>query len=81
MLNVSVELIVAFDGAGASITVGDAGDSDRFMEISENDLHSVGKYYSFPNHLYNEATEQEVIAFLTPGSASQGTAEVLITYV
>ena len=81
VLNVSVELIVAFDGAGASITVGDAGDNDRFMEISENDLHSVGKYYSFPNHLYNEATEQEVIAFLTPGSASQGTAEVLITYV
>ena len=81
VLNVSVELIVAFDGTGASITVGDAGDNDRFMEVSENDLHSVGKYYSFPNHLYNEATEQEVIAFLTPGSASQGTAEVLITYV
>ena len=81
VLNVSVEVMTLFNGLGATITVGDGANNIRFMEITENDLYSDGKYYSFPNHLYNEATEQDVIAFLNPGTASQGSAEVLITYV
>ena len=81
VLNVSVEVMTLFNGLGATITVGDGANNIRFMEVTENDLYSDGKYYSFPNHLYNEATEQDVIAFLDPGTASQGSAEVLITYV
>lgn len=79
VLNVSIEVTTAFNG-GASLTVGDNNNFTRQMTADENDLSEVGTYYSFPNHLYNEATEIHVSAYLNKGSATQGVAEVLITY-
>lgn len=80
VMNVSVEVITPFNG-GATLTVGDSNDIDRHMTVNENDLSDAGTYYSFPNHLYDELTEVHVNAYLTKGNATQGLAEVLITYV
>ncbi len=79
VLNVSIEVTTAFNG-GATLTVGDNNNFTRHMPADENDLSEVGTYYSFPNHLYNEASEIHVSAFLNKGAATVGEAEVLITY-
>jgi len=79
VLNVSIEVTTAFNG-GATLTVGDNNNFTRHMTADENDLSEVGTYYSFPNHLYNEASEIHVSAFLNKGAATVGEAEVLITY-
>lgn len=79
VLNVSIEVTTAFNG-GATLTVGDNNNFTRHMTADENDLSEVGTYYSFPNHLYDEASEVHVSAYLTKGSATRGEAEVLITY-
>lgn len=80
VMNVSVEVTQPFNG-GATLTVGDSNDIDRHMTVDENDLSELGTYYSFPNHLYQELSEVHVNAYLTKGNATQGSAEVLITYV
>lgn len=80
VINVSVEVTTPFNG-GAALTVGDSNNLARHMSDYENDLSETGVYYSFPNHLYNETTEIHVNAYLNKGNATQGEAEVLITYV
>jgi hypothetical protein len=80
VMNVSVEVTQPFNG-GATLTVGDSNDVDRHMTVNENDLSDTGTYYSFPNHLYDEIAEVHVNAYLSKGNATQGSAEVLITYV
>lgn len=80
VMNVSVEVTQPFNG-GATLTVGDGNDVDRHMTVNENDLSDIGTYYSFPNHLYDEIAEVHVNAYLSKGNATQGSAEVLITYV
>ena len=76
----TVRLIVdtAFDGAGAALAVGDAGDPGRLLAAAENDPGTPGTYAAHPAVLYGADTALTLT--ITPGAgASQGAGAVIVT--
>lgn len=74
---IGVHIRVPFDGVGAQVTVGDAGDLDRLMTAVENDLTSVGSNETNPAYAYGSNTQ--LLLSITPGAgASQGSGLVTI---
>jgi hypothetical protein len=74
-----VELVITepFDGTGASVVVGDAGQSDRLMATIENDLTQVGSSTTSPACVYGVSTA--VTLTITPGAgATQGKGVVIL---
>ena len=74
-----VELYIdeVFDGVGAEVTVGDAGNPARLMNASENDLTQVCANETNPGEVYG--TDTGIILSITPGSgATQGSGIVLV---
>jgi hypothetical protein len=78
---VTVKVTAAFDTTDATLTIGDAGDQDRLMEDDMIDLQSTGTYTSQPGHQYSTGSDQTVTAYFDPGTSTQGTVEVAVTYV
>jgi len=78
---VTVKVTSAFDTADATLTVGDSGDQDRLMEDDMIDLQSTGTYTAQPGHQYSTGGDQVVTAYFNPGTSTQGTVEVAVTYV
>lgn len=75
----TIELAIhtAFNGTGASISVGTLADSERFLPAAQVDPSSVGIYEASPNEVISVDTE--VLLFITPGlGASQGSGSVSI---
>jgi hypothetical protein len=71
-----------FDGAGASMSVGDDSDNDRLMEDDYIDLTSVGTYQVNPNHVYSGTLDSSntIKVYQNAGTSTQGNATVTITY-
>ncbi len=78
---VTVKVTAAFDTTDATLTIGDSGDQDRLMEDDMIDLQSTGTYTSQPGHQYTTGSDQTVTAYFDPGTSTQGTVEVAVTYV
>jgi hypothetical protein len=79
IVNVSVDVTVAFNAAGALLSVGDSGDNARYMDSSLIDLASTGDYQTDPDYVMTADTQ--TAAYLTPGSGgTQGQAVVLVTF-
>jgi hypothetical protein len=76
--NVNLHITVPFDGAGASLTVGDAAEPDRFMKAYENDPTQVGSNETNPAYQYGVGT-QVILTIMPGGGASQGAG--LVTFV
>lgn len=74
-----VELYIKtpFDGAGAALSVGDAGQADRLLSAAENDISTAGGYFSTPAYAYAAPT---VISLnITPGAgATQGAGVIVL---
>jgi len=68
----------AFDGTGASLTVGDAGQADRLMSAAQNDPYTVGNNEANPAHEYVLSTQ--VTLTLTPGTATQGAGVLVLLF-
>lgn len=61
-----------FDGAGAQLQVGDAGDAGRLMAAGQNDPAAAGTYTTAPAHRYGADTT--ILLTITPGvGATAGT--------
>lgn len=69
-----IEIGTAFDGT-SSITVGDAGDTDRFFQSSELDLSEAGMYEKSLNYEFPGSTQ--VNLYLSIAGATQGSGEVV----
>lgn len=77
--SVTVNVTTAFDGAGAALTVGDAGDADVLMEAAGNDPSTIGIYRTHPMVKYVGATDVKVT--ITPGSgATTGAATITVVF-
>lgn len=74
--SVQVHIRVPFDGAGAALTVGDAGQADRLMKASENDVLTVGANTTAPAHAY--AVDTPLSLSITPGAGATQGAGVLV---
>lgn len=75
---VTVQIIIQtpFDNAGATAEVGITGDTDLFMQTSENDLTTNGEYETNPAEQLNAG--QALNLLLTPSGSTQGSGIVLI---
>lgn len=71
IFGVSLHIRVPFDGAGASLTVGDAGDLDRLMTAVENVPTSVGSNTTNPAYAYGVDT-QLLLSITAGAGATQG---------
>ena len=78
---VSIEVTVAFDHASATLTVGDSGDPDRLVTDNDIDLTSTGTYAVQPAYQYTTGADVTINAYLNIGSATTGTAKVLVSYM
>jgi hypothetical protein len=76
---VRIYITQAFNGTSPSLTIGDAGDTDRLMAAVQNNPAAIGMYESFPIHSYGGATA--VNLYIVPGAgATTGAGLVVITY-
>ena len=78
---VSIEVTQAFDHASATLTVGDSGDPDRLVTDNDIDLTSTGTYAVQPAYQYTTGADVTINAYLNIGSATIGTAKVLVSYM
>ena len=75
----SIEIVItqAFDGVGAGVTVGDAGQLDRFMGAAENAITITGSNTTAPAYTYGVDTP--VLLSIAPGAgATQGKGLVIL---
>ena len=74
---VAIHISTAFDGSGATLQIGDAGDPARLMAASQNLPGEVGSYETNPNHRYAGSTV--LLLTITPGGGvSQGAGIVTL---
>lgn len=74
---VGLHIKVPFDGIGATLTVGDAGQADRLMAAGENDVTQVGSNATAPAYVYGVNTA--ITLSIAPGAgASQGSGTVVL---
>ena len=78
---VSIEVTQAFDHASATLTVGDSGDQDRLVTDNDIDLTSTGTYAVQPAYQYTTGADVTINAYLNIGSATTGTAKILVSYM
>lgn len=74
-----VELYIKtpFDGTGAALSVGDAGQADRLLSSVENDISTAGGYFSTPAYAY--AADTAIRLSITPGAgATQGAGVIVL---
>lgn len=77
--DVRVAVTTAFDGAGAALTVGSAGDPDELMTAAQNLPSEAGAYEVSPGVSYGSTTA--INLSITPGSgATQGAGVVTIIF-
>jgi len=76
---VDIHIRTAFDGSGAALTVGDAGDTARLMAANENDPTAVGSYTTTPAYAYGSDTG--LTLSITPGAGASQGAGVLVLYI
>lgn len=79
---VMITVNTVFDGAGATMSVGDDSDNDRLMEDDYIDLTSVGTYQVNPNHVYSGTLDSSntIKVYQNAGTSTQGNATVTVTY-
>jgi hypothetical protein len=76
---VEIHISDAFDGAGASLTVGDAAQPDRLMATHQIDPSAVGAYETSPSHRYGSNTA--LLLTITPGGGATAGAGLLRLFV
>lgn len=76
--SVKVILTTPFNGTGYSLTVGDAADNDRLVEATDTAPGTAGSYETNPASKY--VADTEVLLYITPGTSSQGSGVVVISY-
>lgn len=76
---VQVHITTAFDGVGAALVVGDAGQADRLMAAQENDPFVAGSYTTSPAHAYGVGTN--ILLGITAGAGATQGAGILIVSI
>lgn len=76
---VDIHIRTPFDGSGAALTVGDAGDMARLMAANENDPTAVGSYTTTPAYAYGSDTG--LTLSITPGAGASQGAGILVLYI
>lgn len=74
---VQIIIVTPFNGVGAALQLGDAGQADRLMSSSEVDPTFAAEYEANPNYTYSSSTP--ILLTITPGAgATTGAGFVLV---
>jgi hypothetical protein len=74
---IKMYLLTAFDGIGASLSVGDDGDHNRLMATTDNDPQDAETYIVHPTYSY--LTSTMINLYIVPGAgATKGNGTLLI---
>lgn len=76
---VQVNIKTPFDGTGAALVVGDAGQANRLMAATENDPFNVGNNITNPAHAYAAGTG--ILLGITPGAGATQGAGLLVLHI
>jgi hypothetical protein len=76
---VQLHVSAAFDGTGAQLQVGDAGDPERFMAAGQNDPATVATFTTAPSHRYGVDTS--VLLTITPGAGATAGSGLLTLFI
>jgi len=77
---VELYITTAFNGVGASISIGTSDNHDLFMAANENDPSVLNSFYSHPGYNFNAATD--INLYITPGAgASAGSGFAILNLV
>lgn len=74
-----IHIDVAFDGDGAQLQLGDAGDAERLMAATQNDPAGPGTYIAAPVHRYG--TDTPILLTITPGAGATAGAGLLTLFI
>jgi len=74
-----VNVTQAFNGTGASLTIGNSGDNDKYMADSDVNLKKVGLYIVDLLELLGSA--EQVNAYLNGGASTVGQATIVVEYI
>lgn len=74
---ITVEVNEAFDAA-ASLTVGVAGENNRFVTSTDADLEFLGAYVSVPTEIFTGSTV--IVANFNKSTSAVGSVEVQVSY-
>lgn len=76
---VSLTVLTAFDGGGAALAVGDAGNSQRFLAAARCDPAQAATYTTSPGQRL--AADTAVVLAITPGAgATAGSGLLIVDY-
>lgn len=81
VVNVAVIVTQVWNNPAATLTLGDDSVNDRFMPANLNDLTELDEYQTLPSYKYPGTAEPTVKVFLNSAGATQGSAQVIFTYV
>lgn len=76
---VGLHIKTPFDGVGATLRVGDAGQLDRLMTTAENAPGQVGSSTTTPAHAYGADTQ--ILLSITPGAGATTGSGVVILHI
>lgn len=76
---VEVCILTPFDGAGASLSVGDDAQHDRLMSASEIDPAVKATFGTFPGYAYTELTLLNL--YIAPGSGATAGSGIVVLYL
>ena len=77
-VEVSVQVNTAFDGT-FEISIGDAGNATRLMDVTENDLQNLGTYLVTSPYQFPSGADTTLNIYVT-GTATVGSASVIVTF-
>jgi len=78
ILRVCVNVTQAFNGTAPTVTIGDAGDADRFMTVAENNLKALG--CCWVDTFYMMPAETQITATYVADSSTLGVATVFVEW-
>lgn len=75
--SVALHVHTEFDGSGAALQIGTAGDPGALLAVEQNDPTQAGQYVAYPDVAYPSDTS--IYLTIVPGSgASQGSGQVVL---
>jgi hypothetical protein len=78
VLRVCVNVTQAFNGTVPTVEIGDAGDTNRYMTVDENNLKATGVYWS--DTFYMVASATQLIATYVADTSSAGACTVFVEW-
>jgi hypothetical protein len=76
---IQIHIVIPFDGVGAALTVGDAGDPARLLAADQVDPATVATYAAHPVCRYGADTALNL--YITPGAGATQGAGLVILYI